>query len=44
MGPKYEFTGETKKWEDSTLHRIRRLSDGNNNKYVEELQNLLKTI
>lgn len=44
MEPKYEFAGETKKRGDSTLYRIRRLSDGNNNKYVEELQNLLKTI
>lgn len=28
MGPKYEFTGETKNYEGHLLHRIRRLNDG----------------
>ena len=40
MGPKYEFTGETKKWGDSTLHRIRRLSDGKLGGWIESEENL----
>ena len=40
MGLKYEFTGETKKWEDSTLHRIRRLSDGKLGGWIESEENL----
>lgn len=40
MGLKYEFTGETKKWEDSTLHRIRRLSDGKLGGWIEKEENL----
>ena len=40
MGPKYEFTGETKKWRDSTLHRIRRLSDGKLGGWIESEENL----
>ena len=40
MGLKYEFTGETKKWGDSTLHRIRRLSDGKLGGWIESEENL----
>ena len=40
MGPKYEFTGETKLWGDSTLHRIRRLRDGKLGGWIESEDNL----
>ena len=40
MGPKYEFTGETKKHYDHTLHRIRRLSDGKIGGWIESEDNL----
>ena len=40
MGPKYEFTGETKKQYDYTLHRIRRLSDGKLGGWIESEENL----
>jgi len=37
---KYEFTGETKTWGLTTLHRIRRLSDGMLGGWVESEGNL----
>ena len=40
MGPKYEFTGETKKYYQNTLHRIRRLSDGRIGGWIESEKNL----
>ena len=40
MGPKYEFTGETKKHYDYTLHRIRRLSDDRIGGWIESEENL----
>ena len=44
MGPKYEFTSETKTWNDLTLYRIRRLSDGELGEYVDCVQNAIDAI
>jgi len=40
MTPKYEFTGETKKFNGITLRRIRRLSDGLVGGWIESEANL----
>ena len=40
MGPKYEFTGETKNESGTILHRIRRLSDGKLGGWIEKEENL----
>lgn len=40
MGQKYEFTGEIKKWNEHTLHRIKRISDGKIGGWVENEANL----
>ena len=37
---KYEFTGETKDWEDRTLRRIRRISDGTIGGWIQSEHNL----
>ena len=40
MGPKYEFTGETKNYEGHILHRIKRLSDNVIGGWIEKEENL----
>ena len=40
MGPKYEFTGETKHWSGRLLHRIRRIEDGELGGWIESEKNL----
>lgn len=40
MGPKYEFTGETIKYDGYILHQIRRLSDGKIGGWIESENNL----
>ena len=40
MGPKYEFTGETKHWSGCLLHRIRRIEDGELGGWIESEKNL----
>ena len=40
MGPKYEFIGETMKWDIHILHRIRRLSDNKVGGWIESEENL----
>ena len=40
MGPKYEFTDETKNYDGHLLHRIRRLSDGKFGGWIESEKNL----
>ena len=37
---KYEFTGETKEWEERTLRRIRRISDGTIGGWIQGKHNL----
>ena len=40
MGPKYEFTGETKNFEGRIVRHIRRLSDGKIGGWIEKEENL----
>ena len=40
MGPKYEFTSETKNYDGHILHRIRRLSDDQLGGWIESEDNL----
>lgn len=40
MGPKYEFTDETKTWNGRLLHQIRRLSDRKLGGWIEKEENL----
>jgi len=40
MGPRYEFTDETKTVDGHVLHRIRRLSDGKLGGFIEKEENL----
>ena len=40
MGPKYEFTGETKHWSGRILRRIRRIEDGELGGWIESEKNL----
>ncbi len=40
MGPKYEFTGETKNYNGHLLHRIRRIEDGKLGGWIEKEENL----
>lgn len=40
MGPKYEFTGETMRYDGSLLHRIRRIEDGKLGGWIEKEENL----